>query len=262
MLIGQTKPLYEKWNWRNKDYMRTMYCGFDDESLMKAYAAFGLPIEKEFILYERKEMCESKYAFMLSVDVTNYPLKMVELATYMAMRNIAPYDILQMFYNKPIDIRLENKPDYLYHASPLYHLPFILHDGFIRKSCLTGDYINTLRNYVFTFDENKKSDCLSYTNGTGALFKIQTDRYRVINAQNKQFGIVEDVNIDDVVNIEFYLDLTCVTEWDKKMIKKKASLFKERYDYTKNDHNITYKHRFNETINNKEAYEYFNEWIF
>ena len=72
--------------------MRTMYCGFDDESLMKAYAAFGLPIEKEFILYERKEMCESKYAFMLSVDVTNYPLKMVELATYMAMRNIAPYD--------------------------------------------------------------------------------------------------------------------------------------------------------------------------
>ena len=256
MLIGQTKPLYEKWNWRNKDYMRTMYCGFDDEILMKGYASFGLPIEKEFILYERKEMCESKYAFMLSVDVTNYPLKMVELATYMAMRNIAPYDILQMFYNKPIDIRLENKPDYLYHASPLYHLPFILRDGYIRKS----NY--ELRNYVFTFDAKRKKDCLLYTKGMGAIFTIQTDNYKVINAQNKQFGIVEDVNIDDVVNIEFYLDLTCVTEWDKKMIKEKASLFKERYDYTKNDHNITYKHRFNETINKKEAYEYFNEWIF
>ena len=236
--------------------MRTMYCGFDDEILMKGYASFGLPIEKEFILYERKEMCESKYAFMLSVDVTNYPLKMVELATYMAMRNIAPYDILQMFYNKPIDIRLENKPDYLYHASPLYHLPFILRDGYIRKS----NY--ELRNYVFTFDAKRKKDCLLYTKGMGAIFTIQTDNYKVINAQNKQFGIVEDVNIDDVVNIEFYLDLTCVTEWDKKMIKEKASLFKERYDYTKNDHNITYKHRFNETINKKEAYEYFNEWIF
>lgn len=240
--------------------MRIMYCGFDDEALMKGYASFGLPIEKEFILYERKEMCESKYAFMLSVDVTNYPLKMVELATYMAMRNIAPYDILQMFYNKPIDIRLENKPDYLYHASPLYHLPFILRDGYIRKSNLSSG--NELRNYVFTFDAKKKKDCLSYTNGMGALFTIQTDNYKVINAQNKQFGIVEDVNIDDVVNIEFYLDLTFVTEWDKKMIKKKASLFKERYDYTKNNHNITYKHRFNETINKKEAYEYFNEWIF
>ena len=240
--------------------MRIMYCGFDDETLMKGYASFGLPIEKEFILYERKEMCESKYAFMLSVDVTNYPLKMVELATYMAMRNIAPYDILQMFYNKPIDIRLENKPDYLYHASPLYHLPFILRDGYIRKSNLSSG--NELRNYVFTFDAKKKNDCLPYTNGMGALFTIQTDNYKVINAQNKQFGIVEDVNIDDVVNIEFYLDLTFVTEWDKKMIKKKASLFKERYDYTKNDHNITYKHRFNETINKKEAYEYFNEWIF
>ena len=35
--------------------MKIMYCGFDDESLMKGYAAFGLPIEKEFILYEGKK---------------------------------------------------------------------------------------------------------------------------------------------------------------------------------------------------------------
>ena len=236
-----------------------MYCGFDDETTMRAYTSVGLPMEVNFKLYERKEICEKEYACMISVDVSMYPLKIIGESIYMAMCNIAPYDILQMFYNKPIDIRLNNKPEYLFHGTPLYHLPYILRDGFIRKSNISIG--NVLRNYVFTFDEKQKNDCLFYTHGAGAIFTIQTNNYKVINAQNKQYGIVEDVSIKDIVNIEFYLDLNCVTIWDQKMIAEKIEYFKNRYDYSKNDHNITYKHRYNETIDKQEAYEIFNKWI-
>lgn len=234
--------------------MRIMYCGFDDEALMKGYSAIGLPVEGDFKLYDKKEICENKYRFMISIDVTKYPLKKIEESVYMALVKITPYDVLQMFYNKPIDIRLYNKPQYLFHATPLYHLPYILNDGFLKKK-------NTW-NYIFSFSEKKKKDCLVYTYGAGALLTIQTDNYKVINAQSQQYGIMDDVNIDDVVNIEFYLDLNLVVSWDKSMIRQKTEFFKTKYDYTKNVHNISYKTRYSDQIPKQEAYEFFNEWIF
>ena len=65
----------------------------------------------------------------------------------------------------------------------------------------------------------------------------------MLNLMNMVFPVM--FQFFDVNSIEFYFEeeeLIC--KWDKEMISQKIEFFKARYDYTKNDHNITYKHRY------------------
>ena len=233
--------------------MIIFYCGFDEEKTMKFAAAFGIRAEFEYRFYDSKDACVKRHPFMLSVDSTNYSLKKIDDCSYISSDDISPYDVLQMFYNVPIDIRLQKKPHNLYHATPLYNLLYILHDRWIK--CGIFDRI-------FTYGEEMKKTCLLYVNGTSALLAINPEKYKVFYAHSNEYGISCDVSIFDVNSIEFYLKEELICKWDKEMISQKIEFFKARYDYTKNDHNITYKHRYNETIDKQEAYDFFNEWIF
>ena len=235
--------------------MITLYYGFDKESKMRAIAGYGIPSEYGGYFYSEKERCEKEYPFMIGIDATDYPIKKIDEGLFVIPVNIECYDILQLFYNRPIDIRIINKPSVLFHATPIYHLPYIFRDWMIRKKDNFGS------NHVFAYGEDKKLDCLNYVGGTGAILSISTNKYRIINAQNNQYGICDNISMDDVIEIDYYINRNIILSWKKIDICDKAKRIVDQYDYNRDCHNISYNNRYVEKMSNDEIFDFYNTWL-
>ena len=193
------------------------------------------------------------------VNPEGIELEPIESGIYKCKNFIPPDNIIYCIdqngdkYNRVLSD--SEKPQYLYHGTTVDNLISILKCGYILKS---NDWWTNYY-YLFGFRESEKIGCLYYGTENGCILKINTSKYKVLRlADTIEYCIVDNVSIDDLDEVEFYLHNEAICTWDKEDIKRKRKIILDnpRYSYQ-----TPLSHISRDSLNCNQLYDLYNDLI-
>ena len=186
---------------------------------VKRYFRYGITLGDRKRIHNQ---ASSDHKFNIVIDGKGIVMEKTDDGSYLLKSNIPPKNIIKAidYENGETISRIiaeDEKPPILYHGTGIYNIMNILLQGSIIKSYnMSGDY-------VFCHARNMKSLCFTYFGGTGGLIEIDTSNYDIVELipLPYEYGITDDVLIDDIVGISFYLNNKQICFWDKNAILTK-----------------------------------------